>query len=304
MSRLGQYFCISFVQAGLLLLGASSAVAVPGPGTPTPGPNTCFARFAADDYVLDMRSYPNLYPDVIRMSKNGDVVVNYRGRGGKFTAYYYDFKNARFFTAATSNPTGPNLSGSCQSICDTDQSWAKQAYSYLPMYRSLIINPNGAVPRGDIELALKAATKNGEQYLRQFPGRSRSVTLTTRELGDPNFRGSEVLATADITSYDGCNNLGDVISVSDRLANQFWAFNLRSKEFTSSRPGSPKSFVALKRDPDTFWKKFDETYAVLERIVKAKGKILVLSPNNFVVDEEYSIAKSMADMMDKFRRVN
>jgi hypothetical protein len=238
------------------------------------------------------------------MSKNGDVVVNYVGRGAKFTAYYYDLKNARFFTAATSNPTGPNLSGSCQSICDTDQSWAKQAYSYLPLYRSLITNPNGAVPSGDIELALKAATKNGEQYLRQFPGRSRSVTLTTRELGDPNFRGSEVLATADITSYDGCNNLGDVISVSHRLANQFWAFNLRSKEFTSSSKGAPKSLVALKADPATFWKKFDESYAVLELILKAKGKILILSPNNSVVNEEYSIAKSMADMMDKFRRMN
>ena len=239
---------------------------------------------------------------VSRLSKTGDMVVHYQHlRDEVYLATYYDFANAKFFTAETSNPTGKSLTApKCGGICDITPDKANWALDQIDSYIAVVINPNPAVSRDTFREAVKKAANRARTYVANFPGRQRSVNLTLRELGDTTEGG--VAAMASLASYDGCNNREDVIAISDWKDNRTWTLDVKAKKLRFS-DGSP-AYTELTNSTE-FWQKFEESYAVAYRIYTAKKEYLKKAPLlAYYLNGDIATTKLILDKMDAFRRNN
>ena len=297
-----RYLSWIILPAITLLFSSTPSLAIPVT-TPGPGQGVCPARFAADDYVLDLRPYPSVMTrSVSRLSKTGDMVVHYQHlRDEVYLATYYDFANAKFFTAETSNPTGKSLTApKCGGICDITPDKANWALDQIDSYIAVVINPNPAVSRDTFREAVKKAANRARTYVANFPGRQRSVNLTLRELGDTTEGG--VAAMASLASYDGCNNREDVIAISDWKDNRTWTLDVKAKKLRFS-DGSP-AYTELTNSTE-FWQKFEESYAVAYRIYTAKKEYLNKAPLlAYYLNSDIATTKLILDKMDAFRRNN
>lgn len=294
-----RYLSWIILPAMLLLFSSTPSLALPF-ATPTPGQSGCGARFAADDYVLDLRPYPSVMTrSVSRISKSGDMVVHYQHlRDNVYLATYYDFANAKFFTAETSNPTGNSLvAQKCISICDIEPDKARWALDQIDSYIAVVINPNPAVARDTFREAVRRASNRARSYVANFPGRQRSVNLTLRELGYTTTGG--VAAMASLASYDGCKNQEDVIAISDWRDNRNWTLDIKARKLRFS---SGKASIELTDSTEEFWKKFEESYAVASRIYSAKKEYLKKVPLlAYSLNSDIANMKLILDKMDALR---
>ena len=302
MQTNNRYLSRIILTAAILLCSSTPSLAIPA-ATPTPGQGGCAASFSADDYVLDLRPYPSVMTrSVSRISKTGDRVVHYQHlRDQTYLATYYDFANAKFFTAETSNPTGKSLTApKCVSICDIEPDKARWALDQIDSYIAVVINPNPAVARDTFREALRNAANKARTYVANFPGRQRSVNLTLRELG--NTREQGVVAMASLASYDGCNNREEVLAITDWKDNRNWTLDIKAKKIRFSY-GSP-AYTELTNSPE-FWKKFEESYAVASRIYSAKKEYLKKAPLlAYYLNGDIATTKLILDTMDAFRLNN
>jgi hypothetical protein len=301
MRNRNRYLAWILFQATVLLAGATPSLAIPEV-TPIPGQAVCAARFSPDDYVLDLRPYPSMRnASVSRMSKTGDMVVHYEHlNSGRYLATYYDFANAKFFTAETSHPTSKSLSAfKCTSICDISPYKASEALNDFDAYIAVVSNPNPAVSFDKFKAAVRGANDRARGYLAKFPGRQTFVNLTFRELGTQE---GGVVAMANLASYDGCNDLGEVIGISDWRDKRYWSLDIKSKKLRFSN-GTP-TYVEFTNSPE-FWKSFEESYALLYYLYNAKKAYLSKAPLlAYYLNADIAAAKKIMDKMDQFRVKN